>query len=750
MMSQFRLKPVYVAVMIASLTMAACGGGGGGGGGGGSVPITPENPSDPAPITGGVTVNPARVTVSGSDVLVAVVDSGARVTHDEFVSPTTSVITSTYNLLDGSTDVTDNDSVSHGTAMASVLAGINNGYSGNAKLMIVKGYESGFLDTVTQSEGVAYAADNGAKVINTSTTGWQTTHPVAVSNYDRIVANDAVWVTSAGNGGLNITDVRAPSAFFDNSIPSSVYQDIRNQTIIVGRLNAAGTDRDPDSDYPGSNTLIQDRFVLAAGTLLPAATAAADDAYAAASGTSPAAAVVSATVASIRSRWPFLTAAQAAEVVFDTASRTHALYSLNNCGVGLDENCGFFYMGMGILDAVAATSPHGTLAFATTPAVYGAGVPVAATGVVTSRAFGDAFATSSALSDVTAFDSYGRNFSVDVRPSSMRTAQPLLKRMGGVSSFMEKSASELSRFAYSNEREGIESWMRYDQHGRTASASLSYSFGDNKITGYRFARGESNPAVTPEAIDGLRMLAFTGSNDVANNYDAVTGFSGKVGLSKQFAIGFDSWSTNATEANAGTAARSEVSLHFKPTDWMRLSAGMASMIESDAMLGVQSSGALSMQYGSAFTSQTLGLDLSPMPGVGVFARYEQGTMAPVKGSLLIDKITNIRASQFAVGTTYSTPKFHAALVASSPLRVDSAKASFNVPTGRSFDGQVVTTKQTANLSPTGRERTFEFAVAASAGRSAIVQLNMARTFEPGHDAAAKPEDTAVMSYSRQF
>lgn len=46
-MSQFRLKPLYVAVMVASLSMVACGGGGGG------VPVTPTDPTNPPPITGG-------------------------------------------------------------------------------------------------------------------------------------------------------------------------------------------------------------------------------------------------------------------------------------------------------------------------------------------------------------------------------------------------------------------------------------------------------------------------------------------------------------------------------------------------------------------------------------------------------------------------------------------------------------------------------------------------------------------------
>ncbi len=91
-----------------------------------------------------------------------------------------------------------------------------------------------------------------------------------------------------------------------------------------------------------------------------------------------------------------------------------------------------------------------------------------------------------------------------------------------------------------------------------------------------------------------------------------------------------------------------------------------------------------------------------------------------------------------------------ALVASSPLRVDSAKASFNVPTGRSLDGQVLTTKQTANLAPSGRERTFELAMASNVSKGGIVQLNMARTFESGHDTTAKPENTAVISYSKTF
>lgn len=735
-MHTFRLTPVYAAVL--SVLLAGCFGGGGG-----SAARRVLDPTIPPPVSS--TINPDRVTVSGgTSVTVAVVDSGARLSHNEFAD---GVVTSTYNALDGSSNVTDVDSQFHGTAMASIVAGKTQGYSGNANLMIVKAMESGLGSVVTLAQGVAYSAQHGARVINSSNGGWQTTHPDALAPYQSIVTNDAVWANAAGNGGQNITDVRMPSAFFLDSRTDLV--DIRDRMLVVGRLNAAGTDRDADSDYPGSNTLLQQRFLMAPGTDIGAAHGTGDSAYREVDGTSPAAAVVSATAASIISKWPHLTAPETASILLDTAKRNHSLYSQNNCGATGNLNCGGFYMGRGIMDPNAALNPVGTLAMALSDDVDGPAAALTRTGLMASTAFGDAFNGMSQL-PVAAFDDYGRDYLVTLR---MVPAMSAIHRFGGLGAFMQRGQTDHLRMSDGFATQ--EGWMRYNADGTPVSAALSFQQGDTRVTGYRFGYGESNPAAMPEGFSTLRMLSYNGNNAVANDYVSVSGVSGELASGVDgVRIGFDAWRANNTvsglDGGDQSATRTEIALRFAPTDWMRLSAGVASLTEREAMLGTKASGALTFQDGTPFLSQTLSLDVTPFAGASLFARYEQGRMGNLQGTALIERVTDIRASQFAAGATYGSDDFQIAMVASAPLRVDSATAHLNVPTGRTIDGKVLTTRYAADLSPSGRERSIEFAFAARAGKTGLINLNLSRTFDPGHNQNAAAENTAMVGYNVAF
>lgn len=732
----------YVAVLAALLT--GCGGGGGGGGGGGvdsggGGVIRPDDPGTP-PVTG---VNPARITIpDGETVIVAVVDSGARTSHREFVD----VIASTYNVIDGSTNVSDDSG--HGTGMASIIAGKTHGYSGNAKLMIVKAAEEGVGTMSHFASGYAYAAKNGARIINNSSSGWQTTFADDIELTQSIVDHDAILLNAAGNGGLN-NGIRMPSAYFLKERPD--LKGIRDRMLVVGTLNAAGTGRDSSSDYPGSNRLLQDRFLLAPGLKIAAANVTSNSSYRDFSGTSVATAVASAAAASVLSTWPHLNATEATSILLDTANRDHHLYSKNNCGSTKNLNCGAFYMGKGILDPSAALKPVGPLSLALTESVSGPAASLEATSMTVSPAFGDSF-SSLADSPVAAFDAYGRDYAVNLNVKSARTG---LDRFGGLGAFMQRGPTQRTSLSDSTSVQYVDARMRFNADGSPAAASLSYQMGDTRVTGYRFGYGESSPRGDIEVLDDLPLLSYTGTHAVAADYPAVTGMNGSVpsGI-KGVRLGFDAWYANTSRtglaSNDQSAARSEVSMQYEPTSWLRLSAGMASLTERAAMLGTKGYGALGFSADAGFTSRTLSVDIMPFEAATIFARYETGHMDDVGGSGVIDSIKGIRASQFAAGMAYASADYRAAFVASSPLHVDSATAAFKAPTGRTLDGQVTFDRRTANLSPSGRERTFEFAFAARASQYGTVQLNLSRTLESGHNSASKAENMVALNYTTLF
>jgi subtilisin family serine protease len=307
---------------------------------------------------GAVAANVDRVsTPGGVTVLVAVVDTGARISHDELRSK----VDSTYNVILGSADVTDDSSNSHGTNVASLIAGNNLGYSGNARLMIVKRTSA----TSTEEDGakaIGYASDHGARVVNDSASGWeQISKSTILPHLLKLLTNDTAWVVAAGNGSSNLSSSPQPElgsppveSLNYASLFTTSGQEIAKQTIIVGAAN--GTSLASFSAYPGANPAIQKIFLVAKGVGLNVAGAANDSDYSTDRGTSLAAPVVSAAVAEVRSKWPNLSAAAAVKLLLDNADRTNPLYSQSTCGTSGTENCGYFYFGQGFLDVKAALS----------------------------------------------------------------------------------------------------------------------------------------------------------------------------------------------------------------------------------------------------------------------------------------------------------------------------------------------------------------------------------------------------------
>jgi subtilisin family serine protease len=111
--------------------------------------------------------------IDTKDVIVAIIDTGLDINHPAIKGR----VVSPYNVLDKSTDVTDEEG--HGTHVAGIVAGqrgldaaSEGGVAPNVKIMPIKaaGKNGGFRAS-NIAEGIRYAADHGAKVINMSLGG---------------------------------------------------------------------------------------------------------------------------------------------------------------------------------------------------------------------------------------------------------------------------------------------------------------------------------------------------------------------------------------------------------------------------------------------------------------------------------------------------------------------------------------------------------------------------------------------------
>ncbi|MFG3229563.1 type VII secretion-associated serine protease mycosin [Kitasatospora sp. NPDC048194] len=227
----------------------------------------------------------------GAGTTVAVVDSGVSASHPDLsgqVLPGTSLIG------DGDDGRTDTSGESHGTAIAGIIAGTGGpapgggmtGLAPAAKILPVRVSTGNQVSAPMVAQGIVWAADHGARVINVSL-GAPEPDPLLKQAVTYAMGKDAVVVASAGNEGDRGNPPMYPAAF-----PG---------VVSVSGVDEAGGFWNPSESGRG--------IVIAA----PAAEIYSTNnqgRYVKADGTSYAAAYVSATAALIRSAHPDLSAGQ--------------------------------------------------------------------------------------------------------------------------------------------------------------------------------------------------------------------------------------------------------------------------------------------------------------------------------------------------------------------------------------------------------------------------------------------------------
>ena len=171
------------------------------------------------------------VLTSASNIVVAVLDSGIRATHEDlaanmWVNPNDGG--HGFNAFTGTNDPSD-DSTSHGTMVAGVLGAVGNngkgitGVAWRVQMMSCKCLNNGSGSDSTVIACIDYAITNGARIINASFDS--PTPSLALSN--AIVATrDAgiIWVASAGNNAHDVeVNPSYPTCYGIDNIVSVAY-----------------------------------------------------------------------------------------------------------------------------------------------------------------------------------------------------------------------------------------------------------------------------------------------------------------------------------------------------------------------------------------------------------------------------------------------------------------------------------------------------------------------------------------------
>jgi subtilisin family serine protease len=258
---------------------------------------------------------PANVQRAAASITIAVIDTGADLTAPTIAAKTPIV----HNAITG--DATVSDTTGHGTFVASLAAGSVKrgsalyGFGGDAKLMIVQANRNGdVFDDVDEAAAIAWAVDNGARIINLSIGGADTSQ-VEHDAINYAISHGVLLVAAAGNSGQSGNVPSYPAALFGA------------HGLVVGASTATGA-RAPFSTVatylsvaaPGVQVLGATTGASSTSMFPRAKFAGQPGLYAYGSGTSYAAPQVSGAAALVWAANPTLTADQVMQIIEQTAT----------------------------------------------------------------------------------------------------------------------------------------------------------------------------------------------------------------------------------------------------------------------------------------------------------------------------------------------------------------------------------------------------------------------------------------------
>ena len=177
------------------------------------------------------------VLTSASNIVVAVIDTGVRYTHEDlaanmWVNPNDG--SHGLNVVAGTTD--PNDDNGHGTMVAGVLGAVGNngkgvvGVAWRTQIMACKCFNNFAIGSISAViTGMDYARTNGARIINAS---WGFTNSLSLSNAVYSLRDSNIIVVAAcGNSSINIDlSPTFPAGYdFDNIV--SVASTTNNDTL---------------------------------------------------------------------------------------------------------------------------------------------------------------------------------------------------------------------------------------------------------------------------------------------------------------------------------------------------------------------------------------------------------------------------------------------------------------------------------------------------------------------------------------
>ena len=381
----------------------------------------------------------------------------------------------------------------------------------------------------------------------------------------------------------------------------------------------------------------------------------------------------------------------------NTALVTRLLNTADNTGVYANRSV----YGRGKMDLKAATSPVGVLEVVPGTQVDGLGLDLRTTGMLLGPAFGDGVQRSFAGRELVAFDRLGAPFWFDL--GGFASVAPGPSTTGRLQDFL-----------------ATDSWD-------TPPRSIDFPSGAFRL-GY-------GTAPVPWQLGLAARTAGTRVSHLALPERTLT-----LTMAPQAGLSVAAFTSEGVFRQAPTSG---ATLAWRPNGSpLGLRAGWLG--ERQTMLGGTARGAFGgLAAGTAF----VGLEgEAVLGGWRLGATAESGTVRPAARGGVIDGMTALTTSAFTFSASRSFADAGLLRVSvSQPLRVEHGCASFTVPVGRTKTGEVVHLPVSAQLAPSGRQ--LDVAVHWQQ-RLAIgeLRLGVVATHQPGHRVTASPALTVLSGW----
>lgn len=687
---------------------------------------------------GGVVISAPVVT--GSGVVVAIVDTGIDLDHPEFsgrVLTGTCIGDASTKCAGAAANGADNEG--HGTHVAGIVAAANDGIgktgvAPGASLMPVKVLDASGSGSYTDvAGGVTYAAMNGADVINMSLggPGGSTTLLTAL----RLAAPTAVIVAAAGNGG--------------NRLPPSYPAAYATQTGVVGSMIIVGSVDSNNristfSQTPGAGgcttgrtnrVCFKDVFLVAPGRNIYSTYP--DNTYAYMSGTSMATPYVAGVAALVLSASPYLTPQQVVSILLNSAT------DLGTRGTDT-------VYGRGLVNASAALSPLGGASIATSGATTSdySGTGQLGTSSL-SGSIGYGVSHSKIAKNAVFFDAYGRDFHADMTTSVSQGTTSLSGVVANVGRPMRNVVAFGDGYAMSGfvaddapnaiETAGFASSIEPELRDVVVTARFgedtTVSVGHNATFGAHF---DQLGLAASEAYDGLFLsasalnspyLGLTSDADYfASRFNFGEGLTFSFGHAQEGADGDGAYRDGVVSAqellglmqNDGTHLRSAsntaAAMSWQLAPWAMVGVNVGQTSEQNSVLGSSEAGALALIGDAQTTSYGIGARVNLGSDWVASASWSQGaTDASPANRSLFQSVSDIESEAYGVAISklgIFGERDSLGFSVSRPLHITSGSALMVLSTGVTETREIIYSSERVALASATPETDFEIGYTA--------------------------------------